>query len=108
MSKYNLKKTEKFNIKEQLCSNITLQEEYIKQVIFDFLNGKEDIQETIYSLKPIIELKGSIETFAKSIKIHKTTLYRILKNEINPQLSTFKKIIKGLGYELEWNLKKVA
>ena len=106
--KYNLKKTEKFDIKEQLKVDITLQEEYIRQVVFDFLNGEEDIEETMLSLKPIIELHGSIETFAKSIKVHKTTLYRILKNEINPQLPTFKKIVEGLGYKLEWNLKKVA
>lgn len=108
MTKYNLKKTEQFNIKEQLKTNIALQEEYITQVVFDFLNGDEDIEETILSLKPIIELHGSIESFAKSIKIHKTTLYRILKNEISPQLPTFKKIVEGLGYKLEWNLKKVA
>ena len=106
--KYNLEKTEKFNIKEQLNADEALQEEYIKQVVFDFLNGEEDIEETISSLKPIIELHGSIEAFAKSIKIHKTTLYRIVKNEISPQLPTFKKIIEGLGYNLEWNLKKVA
>lgn len=108
MTKYNSKKTEQFSIKGQLNNNDALQEEYIRQVVFDFLNGEEDIQETILSLKPIIELKGSIESFAKSIKIHKTTLYRILKNEIIPQLTTFKKIIEGLGYKLEWNLKKVA
>ena len=106
--KYNLKKTEQFNIKEQLKTDISLQEEYIRQVVFDFLNGDEDIEETIASLKPIIELHESIESFAKSIKIHKTTLYRILKNEINPQLPTFKKIVEGLGYKLEWSLKKVA
>jgi DNA-binding phage protein len=108
MTKYNLKKTEQFNIKEQLNTDISLQEEYIKQVVFDFLNGDEDIEETIISLKPIIEIHGSIELFAKNIKIHKTTLYRILKNEITPQLPTFKKIVEGLGYKLEWNLKKVA
>lgn len=105
---YNLDKTEQFDIKAQLKDNIELKEEYIKQVVFDFLNGEESIEETIMSLKPIIELNGSIESFAKIIKIHKTTLYRILKNEINPQLPTFKKIIEGLGYKLEWNLKKVA
>ena len=108
MTKYNLEKTEIFNIKEQLKSDVNLQEEYIRQVVADFLNGNEDIEETILSLKPIIELKGSIEAFAKNIKIHKTTLYRILKNEINPQLPTFKKIIEGLGYKLEWKLKKAA
>ena len=106
--KYNLKKTEKLNIKEQLNADVALQEEYIKQVVFDFLNGTEDIEETILSLKPIIEIHGSIEAFAKSIKIHKTTLYRILKNEISPKLPTFKKILAGLGYKLEWDLKKVA
>lgn len=106
--KYNIKKTEKFNITEQLKADVNLQDEYVKQVVFDFLNGNEDIEETIASLKPIIELHGSIELFAKSIKIHKTTLYRILKNEIKPQLPTFKKIVEGLGYTLEWQLKKVA
>lgn len=106
--KYNLEKTEQFNIKEQLKADIALQEEYIRQVVSDFLNGDENIEETILSLRPMIEIHGSIETFAKNIKIHKTTLYRILKNEISPQLPTFKKIIEGLGYKLEWNLKKVA
>ena len=92
-----------FNTLDYLKDNIELQKEYINELLSEYLkDNNTDI--FLSSLRPLIQLHGSINDFAKKTGINRTYFYKIFKNEVKPEFPTIMLIIQGLGFDINFNL----
>ena len=92
-----------FNTFDYLKDNIELQKEYINELLNEYLkDNNTDV--FLSSLKPLIQLHGSINDFAKKTGINRTYFYKIFKNEVKPEFPTIMLIIQGLGFDINFNL----
>lgn len=92
-----------YNTLEYLKDNIELQKEYINELLNEYLNDN-NTEVFLSSLKPLIQLHGSINDFAKKTGINRTYFYKIFKQEVKPEFPTIMLIIKGLGFDINFNL----
>lgn len=93
-----------YNSLDYLKDNSELQKEYIKELLNEYLKDN-NISAFLQSLKPLIQLHGSINDFAKKTGINRTYFYKLFKQEVMPEFPTIMLIIKGLGFEIDFNLK---
>lgn len=92
-----------YNTLDYLKDDIELQKEYINELLNEYLkDNNTDVFLT--SLKPLIQLHGSINDFAKKTGINRTYFYKIFKNEVKPEFPTIMLIIQGLGFDINFNL----
>ena len=93
-----------YNTLDYLKDNIELQREYINELLNEYLKDN-NANMFLSSLKPLIQLHGSINDFAKKTGINRTYFYKIFKQEINPEFSTIISIIGGLGFDINFKLE---
>ena len=92
-----------YNALDYLKDNIELQKEYINELLNEYLkDNNADL--FLSSLKPLIQLHGSVNDFAKKTGINRTYFYKIFKQEVKPEFYTIMLIIKGLGFDVNFNL----
>ena len=92
-----------YNTLDYLQDNIELQKEYINELLSEYLkDNNTDI--FLSALRPLIQLHGSINDFAKKTGINRTYFYKIFKNEVKPEFPTIMLIIQGLGFDINFNL----
>ncbi|MCD7879580.1 MAG: hypothetical protein LUG16_06590, partial [Candidatus Gastranaerophilales bacterium] len=76
---------------------------YINELLNEYLkDNNTDV--FLSSLKPLIQLHGSINDFAKKTGINRTYFYKIFKQEVKPEFPTIMLIIKGLGFDINFSL----
>lgn len=93
-----------YNSLDYLKDNIELQKEYINELLNEYLkDNNTDV--FLQSLKPLIKLHGSISDFAQKTGINRTYFYKLFKQEVTPEFPTILLIIKGLGFDIDFNLK---
>lgn len=92
-----------YNTLDYLKNDIELQKEYINELLNEYLNDNST-EIFLSSLKPLIQLHGSINDFAKKTGINRTYFYKIFKQEVKPEFPTILLIIKGLGFDINFNL----
>ena len=89
-----------YNTLDYLKDNVELQREYIKELLNEYLkDNNADL--FLSSLKPLIQLHGSVNDFAKKTGINRTYFYKIFKQEVKPEFSTVIHIIRGLGFDVQ-------
>jgi DNA-binding phage protein len=93
------------DLKEQL-KDIEYADMWLNDTIAEYSKTK-DLNDLIYSLKPLIEANYTICDFAKKIGIHRVTLYKIFSRKIVPSIDVLNKIFGGLGYTLHFNAQKI-
>lgn len=93
-----------YNSLDYLKNNTELQKEYINELLNEYLKDN-NINIFLESLKPLIQLHGSISDFANKTGINRTYFYKLFKKEVCPEFPTILLIIKGLGFEIDFNLK---
>ena len=95
---------EPFNVVDYLKDDKEMQSEYLTELLNEYLidGNKEAL---LVALKPLIELNGSISSFAKKTKISRTHFYKMFACEISPELDTLKKIINCLGFDIKISVK---
>lgn len=96
--------TTEYNVLDYLKDDIELQKEYIQEVLREYL-AENNTEMLLLSLKPLIKLHGSVNNFAKKTGINRTYFYKMFKQEVKPEFSTVMLIIKGLGFDIDFNLK---
>ena len=96
-----------YNTLDYLQNNVELQKEYINELLNEYLKDN-NADMFLLSLKPLIQLQGSVNDFAKKTGINRTYFYKIFKHEVKPEFSTIMLIIKGLGFEVNFNLTEKA
>lgn len=92
-----------YNTCDYLKDNIELQKEYINELLNEYLNDN-NAEVFLSSLKPLIQLHGSINDFAKKTGINRTYFYKIFKQQVKPEFPTIMLIIKGLGFDINFSL----
>ena len=87
--------------------NIKYQQEWLKVSLEDFLEDG-DVDEFIRSLTYVVQARGrgEITRLAKELKMDRSNLSEIINGKTKPQLGTVLKLINGLGYDYEINLKE--
>ena len=95
--------TSEYNSIDYLKDNIELQKEYINELLNEYLKDN-NVDIFLSSLKPLIQLHGSINDFAKHTGINRTYFYKIFKKEVKPEFPTIMTIINGLGFDINFNL----
>lgn len=93
-----------YNTIDYLKDDIELQKEYIKELLNDYLLDN-NADAFLNALKPLIQLNGSISEFAQKSGINRTYFYKLFKKEVCPEFATILLIIKGLGFDIDFNLK---
>jgi len=96
-----------FNSLDYLQNDTELQKEYIRNLLQEYITDN-NATALLESLKPLIQLRGTITDFAKKTGINRTYFYKLFKNEITPEFSTIVLIVKNLGFELNIDLKNIA
>lgn len=94
----------KYNTLDYLRDDIELQKNYIQSLLDEYLNDN-NADAFLSSLKPLIELNGSITEFAKKTGINRTYFYKLFKKEVTPEFPTIVLIIKNLGFDFNFTLK---
>ena len=92
-----------YNALDYLKDDVELQKEYINELFNEYLKDN-NANLFLSSLKPLIQLHGSVSDFAKKTGINRTYFYKIFKQEVKPEFSTIILIIKGLGFDINFNL----
>jgi len=87
------------HLKENLKNDPEYADMWLNDTIAQYSETK-DLNDLIYSLKPLIEANYTICDFAKKIGIHRVTLYKIFSRKIVPSIEVLNKIFGGLGYDL--------
>ena len=98
-------KMPEYNSLDYLKDNSELQREYINELLNEYLKDN-NINIFLESLKPLIQLHGSISDFANKTGINRTYFYKLFKKEVSPEFPTILLIIKGLGFEIDFRLKR--
>ena len=93
------------NLKQQLREDSEYAQMWLESLLEDYSETK-DVNDLIYNLKPLIEAKYTVCEFAKLIGINRITLYKIYSRKMIPSLEILNKIFLGLGYNLEFSIKK--
>lgn len=96
-------KMPEYNSLDYLKDNIELQKEYINELLCEYL-ADNNVDVFLASLKPLIKLHGSINDFAQKTGINRTYFYKLFKLEVKPEFPTILLIIKGLGFDISFNL----
>ena len=94
------------NLKQQLREDSGYAQMWLESILEDYSKTK-DVNDLIYNLKPLIEAKYTVCEFAKLIGINRITLYKIYSRKMIPSIEILNKIFLGLGYNLEFSIKKV-
>lgn len=98
-----MSKFPEYNTMEYLKDNIELQKEYINELLNEYL--KDNNSEAFLSaLKPLIQLNGSISSFAEKTGINRTYFYKLFKKQVKPEFPTIVLIIKNLGFDVDLTL----
>lgn len=92
-----------YNTIEYLKDNIELQKEYVNELLNEYLTDNNS-EVFLSALKPLIQLHGSINDFAKKTGINRTYFYKLFKQEVKPEFPTILLIIRGLGFDISFNL----
>ena len=94
------------SFKQQLKEDKEYASMWLESILQDYSDTK-DVNELVYSLKPLIEANYTICEFAKFIGIHRITLYKIFSRKMTPSIEILHKIFLGLGYELKLSVSKL-
>ena len=61
--------------------------------------------EFLLGLRDVVEAHGGVGQLAKTAKLNRESLYRLLSKRGNPRLSSLASILDGLGIELQFAAK---
>jgi probable addiction module antidote protein len=64
--------------------------------------------EFLLGLRDVVEANGGMGQLAKTAKLNRESLYRMLSRQGNPRLASLSSIIDGLGLELQFASKAKA
>jgi len=94
------------HLKDEL-KNPQYAQEWVKSILKDYEETK-DLNELVYNLKPLIEANYTIGDFAAKIGVNRVSLYKIFSNKTKPSIDMLSKIFTGLGFELKFDIRKIA
>lgn len=92
-----------YNSLDYLKNDVELQKEYIYELL-KLYSEDDNLDVFLSSLKPLIELHGSISDFAKKTGINRTYFYKLFNKKVKPEFSTIVNIVKCLGFNLDFKL----
>ena len=92
-----------YNTLDYLKDDIDLQKEYLSELLEEYLKDN-NIEVFLSSLKPLINLHGSVSEFAKKSGINRTYFYKLFRKEVKPEFPTIVLIIKNLGFSIDFKL----
>ncbi len=95
-----------YNSLDYLKNDIELQRQYIYELLKLYCED-DNLEAFLSSLKPLIELHGSISDFAKKTGINRTYFYKLFNKQVKPEFSTIINIVKCLGFNLDFKLVAV-
>jgi DNA-binding phage protein len=94
------------DLKEHLKNDPEYADMWLNDTIAQYSETK-DLNDLIYSLKPLIEANYTICDFAKKVGVHRVTLYKIFSRKIVPSIEVLNKIFGGLGYHLHLTAQRI-
>jgi probable addiction module antidote protein len=97
-----------YKTEDYLKDDIDMQVGYVNELLNIYIEGG-NLEVFLQALKPLININfGNISAFAQKSGINRTYFYKLFKNQVKPEFSTVVKIIKALGFDINFNLTKVA
>lgn len=69
-------------------------------VILEEYQQDNNLEAFANALELLIRAQGNISEFTKKAKIDRSHIYKIMKNETQPQFLTVSKILNSLGFQL--------
>lgn len=100
-------KAVEYNTLDYLKDDIELQKEYISNLLTEYIKDN-NIEAFLLSLEPLIKIQGSVAEFAKKSGINRTYFYKLFKHEVTPEFPTIARIIKSLGFDIDFKLNHCA
>lgn len=85
---------------EKLKEDIEYRNIYMQLAIEEYQEDK-DMQAFLLSLRYVAEALGGVPELSRKTNIGKTSLYKVLSEDGNPQLDTVYTILNGLGYKMQ-------
>jgi probable addiction module antidote protein len=82
-----------------------------EQFAADFLSQaleEEDFSTFLLSMKDIIRVHGTTKSIAEKAHISRTTLYKLISGNSNPELKTVLALLHTLGYDLRVTKRKTS
>ena len=84
--------------------NPEMAEGYLQDIVAEYLVDR-DVKMLVHCLKPLIQVQGTISSFAKKTGIQRTYLYKIFNHTVKPEFGTLVTILSSLGYDIEIKIK---
>jgi probable addiction module antidote protein len=75
------------------------------EVVLEEYQKDNNFEEFSSALELLIRAQGSISEFTRKTKMDRAHIYKIMKNETQPQFLTISKILNTLGFQL--TIKKI-
>ena len=85
---------------EELKNDLEFRHAYMQLALEDYQEDK-DMQLLLLSLRNVAEALGGVPELSRKTNIGKTSLYKVLSEDGNPQLDTVHTILNGLGYKMQ-------
>ena len=81
-------------LKESLATDAAFAAEYLNAILED-----GDQEEILLALRQVADAHG-IQQVAADAEVNSRTIYRMLSSEGNPELRTFRKLLRAMGLKL--------